>query len=79
MNHCYQTRCYHIFSENNPKCYNESSNRIQKLKFRVILNDVCKNVAASGAGPNNLVTQYPNYSIRNYAFHSANGGCNLIK
>lgn len=67
---------YHIYSENNPKCFNESSDRIRSLKFRVILNDVCKTVAISGLPNEKLQVKYPNYQVKNATFKTS---CNLLK
>ena len=72
----YMNRYYHIYAENNPNCFNESSNRISSLKFRVILNDVCKTVAVSGLPNEKLQIKYPNYQIKNAAFKTS---CNLLK
>jgi hypothetical protein len=67
---------YHIYAENNPKCFNESSDRIRSLKYRVILNDVCKNVAISGLPDNKLQIKYPNYQVKYATFDTS---CNLLK
>jgi len=69
-------RNYHIFAENNPNCFNESSDRISSLKNRVIINDACKQVANSGLTSTQLVTKYPNYQVRNSTFKTS---CNVLK
>jgi hypothetical protein len=69
-------RNYHIYTENNPKCFNESSDRISSLKNRVIINDACKQVENSGLTSTQLVTKYPNYQVRNSTFKTS---CNVLK
>jgi hypothetical protein len=61
-------RFYHIYTEGNSKCFNESSDRINSLKHRVIINDACSRVTNSGLSQDQLVTIYPNYQIKNAAF-----------
>ena len=67
---------YHIYSENNPKCFNESSNRIRMLKYRAILDYTCKSIAISGLPNNKLQIKYPNYQLK-YAL--VDTSCNLLK
>ena len=76
MNRSCYNRNYHIYAENNPNCFNESSDRISSLKNRVIINDACKRVENSGLTSTQLVTKYPNYQIRNSTFKTS---CNLLK
>ena len=61
-------RFYHIYTEGDSKCFNESSDRINSLKHRVIINDACVRVTNSGLSQDQLVTKYPNYQIKNAAF-----------
>ena len=76
MNSSCYNRNYHIYAENNPNCFNESSDRISSLKNRVIINDACKRVEISGLTSKQLVTKYPNYQVRNSTFKTS---CNLLK
>lgn len=61
-------RFYHIYTEGDSKGFNESSDRINSLKHRVIINDACSRVTNSGLSQDQLVTKYPNYQIKNAAF-----------
>ena len=69
-------RYYHIYTENNPRCFNESSDRINSLKHRVIINEACNIVANSGISEEQFVKKYPNYQLKNAAFKNY---CNLMK
>ena len=61
-------RYYHIYTENNPRSFNESSDRINSLK--------CNIVANSGISEEQFVKKYPNYQLKNAAFKNY---CNLMK
>ena len=82
--HCFENRTFHIYKEHskNPKCCNESSDYIQKVKFGAIMNDNCKKVTATTTGLSTDVVarsfgrSYPNYQIRNNMFDVS---CNKIK
>ena len=69
-------RYYHIYTENNPRSFNESSDRINSLKHRVIINEACNIVANSGISEEQFVKKYPNYQLKNAAFKNY---CNLMK
>lgn len=69
-------RYYHIYTETNPRCFNESSDRINSLKHRVIINDACNTVTNSGISEDQFVKKYPNYQLKNAAFKNY---CNLMK
>ncbi len=72
----FMNRYYHIYTEGNSNCFNESSDRIHSLKNRVIINDACKKVSQTGLSQDNFVAKYPNYQIKNYVFKHS---CNLLK
>ena len=79
---CFDSRTFHIYTDKNPKCCNEASDYVQRLKFSVIMNETCVNRArfltgvASEDIPHRVVTRYPNYQLRNDAFDIS---CNKIK
>ena len=81
---CFENRTFHIYREHskNPKCCNESSEYIQKVKFGVIMNENCKKVTSATQGLSSDVIartfgrSYPNYQIRNDVFDVS---CNKIK
>ena len=81
---CFDSRTFHIYTEHdkNPKCCNEASDYVQRLKFSVIMNETCVNRARFLTGvssediPHRVVTQYPNYQLRYDAFDVS---CNKIK
>jgi hypothetical protein len=72
---------YNIYANYpNSACYNESSDRIRRLKYRVILNDTRNIITASGLPDNvlNRVVKFPNYEMRNSSFRE-NSGCQILK
>lgn len=81
--HCFENRTFHIYTEHdkNPKCCNESSEYIQKVKFGVVMNENCRNVSAatSGRSSDDIARSfgrvYPNYQLRNDVFDIS---CNKI-
>jgi hypothetical protein len=81
---CFENRTFHIYTEHNknPKCCNESSEYIQKVKFGVIMNENCSKVTLATTGLSSdviartFVRSYPNYQIRNDVFDVS---CNKIK
>jgi hypothetical protein len=81
---CFDSRTFHIYTEHdkNPKCCNEASDYIQRLKFAVIMNESCVNrtrfltgVAAENI-PHRVVTRYPNYQL---LYDALDISCNKIK
>ena len=81
---CFENRTFHIYTEHskNPKCSNESSDYIQKIKFAAIMNENCKKVTAATNGLSSDVVartfgrRFPHYQIRNDLFDVS---CNKIK
>jgi hypothetical protein len=81
---CFENRTFHIYTEHdkNTKCCNESSDYTQKLKFGVIMNENCRNVAVSTNGLSSdeiartFGRVYPNYQIRNDIFDVS---CNKLQ
>lgn len=81
---CFENRTFHIYTEHNknPKCCNESSEYVQKLKFSVITNDTCRVVASktNGLGADVIARtfgkKYPNYQLRYDAFDMS---CNKLQ
>jgi hypothetical protein len=82
--HCFENRTYHIYKEHdkNPRCCNESSEYIQKLKFGVVMNENCQkvSVATSGLSADDIARSfgrvYPNQQLRNDIFDIS---CNKVK
>lgn len=81
---CFENRTFHIYTEHskNPKCSNESSDYIQKIKFAAIMNENCKKVTAATNGLSSDVVarkfgrRFPHYQLRNDLFDVS---CNKIK
>ena len=81
--HCFENRTFHIYTEHNknPKCCNESSDYIQKVKFGVVMNENCRNVSAATSGLSADVIArsfgrvYPNQQLRSHVFDIS---CNKI-
>jgi hypothetical protein len=74
--HCFENRTFHIYTEHdkNPKCCNESSDYIQKVKFGVVMNENCQKVtvATNGLSADVIARSfgrvYPNHQLRADAF-----------
>jgi hypothetical protein len=81
--HCFENRTFHTYTEHNknPRCCNESSDYIQKVKFGVIMNENCRNVSAATNGLSADVIArsfgrvYPNQQLRIDVFDIS---CNKI-
>jgi len=69
---CFENRTFHIYTEHdkNPKCCNEASEYVQKLKFSVITNDTCRVVTSQTGGlgadviARTFGKKYANYQLR---------------
>ena len=74
--HCFENRTFHIYTEHdkNPKCCNESSDYIQKVKFGVVMNENCQKVtlATNGLSADVIARSfgrvYPNHQLRTDVF-----------
>lgn len=74
--HCFENRTFHIYAEHdkNPKCCNESSDYVQKVKFGVVMNENCQKVSVATSGLSADVVArsfgrvYPNHQLRTDVF-----------
>jgi hypothetical protein len=82
LQRCFENRTFHTYTNANPRCCNESSDYIQKVKFSAIMNENCKNVtsATNGISGSEIARKfgikYSNYQVRNDAYDIS---CNRIK
>ncbi len=79
---CFENRTFHIYTNENPRSCNESSEYTQKVKFSSIVNETCKKVALATNGlsasqiASSFGVKYPNYQLRYDAYDLS---CNRVK